>query len=69
MSAANSGRSSEHHVTAHNEGLCHVALGDLPAAAASFRACLALAPGYTDAQNMLARVEMEMSTRGVEGGR
>jgi hypothetical protein len=54
----------DHHVTAHNEGLCYVALGDLPAAAAAFRDCLAKAPEYEDARNMLARVEMEMKVRG-----
>jgi hypothetical protein len=57
----------EHHVTAHNEGLCHVALGALPAAAASFRDCLGRAPDYEDARNMLQRVEMEMKVRASGG--
>ena len=53
-----------HHVTAHNEGLCHYYLGDAPAAVACFRESLALCPHYAEAAGMLAKVETELLSAG-----
>ena len=61
-----------HHVTAHNEGLCHYYLGDTGSAVACFRESLALCPHYVEASAMLAKVDTEMRSarlgeRGGEG--
>jgi tetratricopeptide (TPR) repeat protein len=50
-----------HHVTYHNQGLCHYSLGEFDLALTHFRKALALNASYDKARNWIEKVEKEMS--------
>ena len=53
----------EHHVTAHNGGICLFHLGRFEAARDCFKRALTLAPKYADAASWLKRAEEQLAAR------
>jgi len=53
----------EHHVTFHNQGLCHYSLGDLEVALTHFRKALSLNAEYEKARSWIEKVEREIQTK------
>jgi len=51
----------EHHVTYHNQGLCHYSLKKLPIALEMFRKALSMCPEYEKARNWIDKVESDLS--------
>ena len=53
----------EHHVTFHNQGLCHYSNSSLPTALENFKKALALNKDYEKARSWVEKVEKEISDR------
>jgi tetratricopeptide (TPR) repeat protein len=50
----------EHHVTFHNQGLCHYSLGNLETALVNFKTALSLNRDYEKARSWIEKVEAEI---------
>jgi Tfp pilus assembly protein PilF len=50
----------KHHVTFHNQGLCHYSLGQLDVALGLFKKALTLNSDYEKARSWIEKVEREM---------
>ena len=53
----------EHHVTYHNQGLCHYSRGDLDIAMAHFEKAVSLNEDYEKARNWISKVKKEMAEK------
>lgn len=53
----------DHHVTCHNQGLCHYSQGDSTSALNHFRRASIMSPNYEKARNWIEKVEKELAAR------
>ena len=53
----------EHHVTFHNQGLCHYSQGDMAASLVHFRKALSLNGEYEKARSWIEKVEKELAAK------